>query len=102
MLDINIILPTLISAIGAVGVAYVGVIQKRTNAKNEKREVLRAEGVLIQLEMIQAVLKLSKVTARAVRQQKLNGDVEEAEEWVHRVEIKYADYMRRVSCEVNS
>ena len=102
MLDFNIIIPSLISTAGAVGIAYVGVVQKRTNIKNEKREALKAEGSLIQLEMIQAVLKLSKVTAKAVRQQKLNGDVEEAEEWVHRVEIKYAEYMRRVSCEVNT
>jgi hypothetical protein len=47
--------------------------------------------------MTQAILKLSKVTARAVRNQTLNGDVEEAEHWVHEVEIKFADYMRRMS-----
>jgi uncharacterized protein (DUF2252 family) len=94
------IVSTAISTVGAIGIAYIGVTQKRTNARSEKREALKAEGALIQMEMTQALLKLSKVTAKAVRQQKLNGDVEEAEEWVRRVEIKYAEYMRRVSQEV--
>jgi uncharacterized protein HemX len=101
-LDVGIvsIVSTAISAAGAVGVAYVGFHQKRNQARNDKCEALRAEGALIQLEMMQAALKLSKVTAKAVMQKKLNGDVEEAMDWVQRVEIKYADYMRRVSQEV--
>ena len=91
------IISTAISTVGAIGVAYVGFHQARNQKRNDKCEALRQEGALLQLEMTQAVLKLSKVTAKAVRNQKLNGDVEEAENWVHTVEIKFADYMRRVS-----
>ena len=91
------VVSAIISTIGAVGIAIVGYYQAKNQKRNDRRETLRQEGALLQLEMIQAVLKLSKVTAKAVRNQKLNGDVEEAEQWVHSVEIKFSDYMRRVS-----
>ena len=96
MLDTGII-SAVISALGAIGVAYVGMHQRREKTVNDKREAMKSEGALIQMEMTQAGLKLSKVTAKAVMEQKLNGDVEEAWEWVKRVEVKYADYMRRMA-----
>jgi hypothetical protein len=91
-------LGTIISAITAIGVAVLGYYLQRQSVRTDKREELKAEGALIQLEMTQAELKLSKVTAKAVMNQKLNGDVEEAMNWVRDVEIKYADYLRRVQC----
>jgi hypothetical protein len=99
-LDYGSIIQTTITTIGAIGVAYISIQQRRDREHNAKCESLRAEGALLQLEMIQAVLKLSKVTAKAVRNQTLNGDVEDAERWVHTVEIKFADYMRRITQEV--
>lgn len=96
MIDAGV-LSTAISAAGAIGVAYIGVHQRKDRKNNDKCEALRSEGALLQLEMTQAELKLSKVTAKAVLNQKTNGDVEEAMNWVKEVEIKFADYMRRTS-----
>lgn len=96
LLDTGII-SAFISAVGAIGVAYVGMHQRKEKTVNDKREAMKSEGALIQMEMTQAGLKLSKVTAKAVMEQKLNGDVEEAWAWVKRVEVKYADYMRRMA-----
>lgn len=87
------ILPTIITTAGTLGVAYIGVLQHRERQSNE----LRNEGALIQMEMSQASLKLAKVTAKAVLNQKTNGDVEEAMEWAKKVEIKYNEYLRRIS-----
>jgi len=84
---------TIISSIGAIGVAYVGVHQRREKHIAE----LRNEGSLIQMEMGQANLKLAKVTAKAVLNQKTNGDVEEAMNWAREVEIKYCEYLRRIA-----
>jgi hypothetical protein len=91
------IISAFISTAGALGVAWIGLHQRMDRIINDQREALRREGELIQLEMTQAGLKLSKVTAKAVMQQKLNGDVEEAWKWVHEVEIKYADFLRRIT-----
>ena len=91
-------LSTIISAVTAIGVAILGYYIQRQSVRTDKREAFKTEGALLQLEMIQAELKLSKVTAKAVRNQKLNGDVEDAEHWVKTVEIKYADYLRRIHC----
>ena len=91
------VLSTIISTVGAIGVAVVGWQQKVNQKHNDKCEELRAEGAILQLEMTQAELKLSKVTAKAVMNQKLNGDVEDAMRWVQSVEIKYQDYTRRMA-----
>jgi len=91
------VISTIVSTVGAMGIALVGYSQKMNQKKNDKYEALRQERDLIQLEMIQAELKLSKVTAKAVLNQKCNGDVDEAMDWVRTVEIKYADYTRRIS-----
>lgn len=82
-----------ISAAGTIGVAIIGVHQAREKKAND----LRQEGALIQMEMAQASLKLSLVTAKAVTNQKVNGDVEEAMSWAKAVEIKYNQYLRRIS-----
>lgn len=87
------ILSTVISSAGALGVAYIGVHQRKERQSNE----LRNEGALIQMEMSQASLKLGQVTAKAVTNQKTNGDVEEAMDWAKKVEIKYNEYLRRIS-----
>ncbi len=91
------VISAVISGVTAIIVSYVGITQKQIQKRNDEQEALKAEGALIQLEMIQAELKLSKVTAKAVLNQKCNGDVEEAMDWTKNVEIKYTDYMRRVS-----
>ena len=96
-MDYTGVVTAIISSMGAIGVAYISVQQRKDREHNAKCESLKAEGALLQLEMIQAVLKLSKVTAKAVRNKTLNGDVEDAEKWVHNVEIKFADYMRRIT-----
>lgn len=103
-MDLTVIVPAVISAATAIGVALIGLAQYKEKMLNEqrkqeidKREALRTEGYLIQLEMSQAALKLSKVTAKAVMCQRLNGDVEDAWAWVAKVEVKYADYLRRAS-----
>jgi hypothetical protein len=91
------VLSTIISTVGAIGIAIVGWQQKNNQKHYDKCEELRAEGAILQLEMTQAELKLSKVTAKAVMNQKLNGDVEDAMRWVQAVEIKYQDYTRRMA-----
>ena len=91
------VLSTIISTMGAIGIAIVGVQQRKNHRRHDACESLRAEGAILQLEMTQAELKLSKVTAKAVMNQKLNGDVEDAMRWVQSVEIKYQDYTRRMA-----
>ena len=91
------VISTVISSMSAIGIAIVGVQQKRNQKRNDACELLRTEGSILQLEMTQAELKLSKVTAKAVMNQKLNGDVEEAMKWVRSVELKYQDYTRRMA-----
>ena len=91
------VLSTVISTVGAVGIAVVGLQQRKNQKRNDACESLRVEGAILQLEMTQAELKLSKVTAKAVMNQKLNGDVEDAMRWVQSVEIKYQDYTRRMA-----
>ncbi len=87
------IFTTLISTAGAIGVAYVGAHQRRDKKIND----LRQEGNLVQMEMIQANLNLAQVTAKAVMNQEVNGDLEEALDWAKKVNIKYSEYLRRVS-----
>jgi adenylosuccinate synthase len=87
------IFTTLISTAGAIGVAYIGAHQRRDKKIND----LRHEGNLIQLEMLQANLNLSQVTAKAVLNQGCNGDVGEAMGWAKEVNIKYNEYLRRLS-----
>jgi adenylosuccinate synthase len=92
-MDYASIVQTAISALGAIGVAYVGVHQRRDKQTND----LRNEGSLIQMEMAQTNLDLAKVTAKAVLNQKCNGDVEEAMKRAREVEARYDEYLRRVS-----
>jgi adenylosuccinate synthase len=87
------IFTTLISTAGAIGVAYIGAHQR----KDKKINDLRQEGNLVQMEMIQANLNLAQVTAKAVMNQEVNGDLEEALDWAKKVNIKYGEYLRRVS-----
>ena len=87
------IFTTLISTAGAIGVAYIGAHQR----KDKKINDLRQEGNLVQMEMIQANLNLAQVTAKAVMNQEVNGDLEEALNWAKKVNIKYSEYLRRVS-----
>ena len=96
------VLSAVISAIGAIGVAVVGIFQYKAKKASEQRkqeiderDALRHEGALIQMEMSQASLKLAQVTAKAVTNQKTNGDVEEAMNWAKKVEIKLNEYLRR-------
>lgn len=97
------ILTTIISGAVAVIVAHIARRQradererKARQAEIDERDTLREEGVALQLEMTQAELKLSKVTAKAVLNQETNGDVEEAMQWLRSAEKKYADYTRRL------
>ena len=106
-MDLTSIAATAISTMGTIGVAIIGYYQyqaritaARHKEESDKQEDLRCEGQLIQLEMLQASIKLSKVTAKAVLGGTPNGEVEEAAQWVQRVEIKFADYMRRACQEV--
>ena len=87
------IVASAISSLGVIGVAYIGVHQH----KEKKASDLRNEGTLIQMEMSQASLKLAHVTAKAVTNQETNGDVKEAMDWAKAVEIKYNQYLRRIS-----
>lgn len=87
------IFTTLISTAGAIGVAYIGAHQRRDKKIND----LRQEGNLVQMEMLQANLNLAQVTAKAVMNQEVNGDLEEALDWAKKVNIKYSEYLRRVS-----
>lgn len=90
-MDLTTCFSSIISGIVALGVAYIGFMQRR----EKKVSDLRNEGALIQMEMAQASLKLAQVTAKAVTNQHLNGDVEEAMTWAKQVEIKYCEFMRR-------
>jgi len=91
--DLTSIIVAAISATGTIGVAIIGVRQHR----GQKADALRQEGQLIQMEMSQASLNLGLVTAKAVTNQKLNGDVEEAMNWAKEVQVKYNKYLRRIS-----
>jgi hypothetical protein len=94
--DITTIITAGLSSITALGVAYIGVHQRR-----EARDAaLRQEGSLTQMEMSQATLNLSLCTAKAVMGQHVNGDMEEAMEWAKKVKIKQQSYLRRCYQEI--
>ena len=80
-----------VSTLGTLGVAYIANRQRQEKKANE----IRNEREMIQMEMTQASLKLAMVTAKAVTNQKTNGDVEEAMQWAKDVEVKYCKFMRR-------
>lgn len=94
-MELSGIISTAISTLGAIGIAVVGFHQAKNQKRNDKCEELRAEGTLLQMELSHANLQLSKVTAKAVRNQKLNGDVEDAEKKVKDAEEKYVKHMQR-------
>lgn len=102
-MDLTACFSSIVSAIGAIGVAYIGLMQYREkkvaairNADYEEKDRIRTEGILIQMEMSQASLKLAQVTAKAMTNQHLNGDVEEAMTWAKEVEVKYCKFLRRL------
>ena len=91
-MDISNIIVAVISTIGTLGVAIIGVRQH----KEQKAAGLRHEGSLIQLEMTQASLNLAQCTAKAVMGQEVNGDMKEAMDWAKKIYIKYNNYSRQV------
>lgn len=99
-MELTGIISTTISTLGAIGIALVGVHQVKNQKRNDKCEELRAEASLLQMELSHANLQLSKVTAKAVRNQKLNGDVEDAEKKVRDAEEKYVKHMQRLGISI--
>lgn len=98
--------PTIFEGFIALGVAFIGWRQgqdKRYNQERQavldRREELRVEGELIQLEMLQAAIKLSKVSARAIKGSNLNGDVDKALNWAEEVEDRQGGYLRKLYSE---
>lgn len=98
------VLQTIITGAVAIGVAKITVNQYREKteseereAKKEKQESLRHEGVLLQMKMTDASLNLGLITAKTVQNKKTNGDVEEAIDKAEEIRDKLNDFLQRAS-----
>ncbi len=69
---------TLLTAASAALVAVIGGAFQKDKRKTEERAALRAEENLLSMKLMSATCAVSLVTAKAVFNQKTNGDVEEA------------------------
>ena len=70
---------------------------KAEAARAEKRSVRRAEESRLSMELMSASCKLGVVTAKAVTNQHVNGDVEEAMEAAKGAQEKYDAFLRLVA-----
>ncbi len=66
-------------------------------ARAEKRGARRAEESWLSMELMSASCKLGVVTAKAVTNQHINGDVEEAMEAAKEAQEKYDAFLRLVA-----
>lgn len=90
-MDWNNCIPSVISMVSAIGVAIIGAIQFRSR----KVEAFRNEGQLIQMEMAQASLNLSMITAKIIAGKANSEEMDPVLDWANAVMIKYCDFLRR-------
>lgn len=83
----------------AVLVAFIEARCSRDRKRTEKRADRRAEENRLAMELMSANCKLSLITAKAVLNQKVNGDVEEAFGAVRDAQGKYDSYITRLAAE---
>lgn len=66
-------------------------------AKAEEREALRAKESQLAMQMQEASLKLSKVTAKKVMNLQTNGDVKEAFDAAEKAGLEYMEFIEAVA-----
>lgn len=86
-----------ISGLCAVGVAVIGGQLGRAAKRSEHSSELRRRESLLSLEMMDATLKLSVVTANALTGGHNNGNVAIARERASGVSEKYEQFMRETT-----
>lgn len=86
-----------ISGLCAIAVAIIGGQLGRASRKNEHTSELRRRESLLSLEMMDATLKLSIVTANALTGGHNNGNVAIARRRAGDVSEKYEEFMRETT-----
>lgn len=72
---------------------------KKEREEQKRREEIRSEEARLQLQMINAAIKLNKIIAKKVQHQKTNGDVEDANNAVEEAQRAYYDFINRIALE---
>lgn len=91
------VITSIISAISAILVAYIGVHAKRTEHKAELREKRRETESLLSMKMMDATMQLSIVSANALTNGHNNGNVEQAREAATKAREDYEQFLREVT-----
>ena len=97
--NITTVLCALLSAISAIIVAVVSSRLKKENAKNDERAERSKEESLLSLEMLDATLQLSVVTANALTNGHNNGNVEEARSSAQKAQDAYKKFEQKLVAE---
>jgi len=86
-----------VSGLCAIAAAFAGCQASRASARSERSSALRRRESLLSLEMMDATLKLSVVTANALTGGHNNGNVALARERAGGVSEKYEQFMRETT-----
>lgn len=97
-------LPAAIAAFSAIAVAFIGYITTRNQKKQtemikameentEFRAEIRQKESRLSMEMMNANCKLGIVTAKAVKGEKTNGDMEEARRMAEEASRNYESFL---------
>ena len=92
----------IVAAVSGTALVWVAIIQtkgRKDRERTEKRAARRAEESRLSMRMQSAGLKLALITAKTVRNQKTNGDVEEAMDAAETVQAAYDDFIRSQAAE---
>ena len=93
------IILAIISSITTITVITVQVRTTKSDKRTERRAIRREEESRLSMAMMGANCSLSLVTAKALTNQKLNGDVGEAMRAAETVQKDYQSFLQRVAAE---
>ena len=93
------IITALISAASAIIVAVVANKYRKQSEANDKQVNRRKKESMLNLQMVEATLELSSVTAEAVTNGHLNGNVESAKAKAAQARQAYSDFLKEVAME---
>ena len=107
MIDVQTkVIIAVIGLIQAVVVAFMGLLYRRDSLKRtqmlqnaEVRAALRAEESRLAMELMDAMLKISRATAVAVRNDQSNGEMANALAIVDKTAGKYQNFLQAIAAE---
>jgi hypothetical protein len=79
--------------------AVLAALFARSNQKSKKRAEVRAEESKLAMNLSAATIKLCIVTAKTVRNEQVNGDMNDAMEHAERAQKEYQEFLHRVTAE---